>query len=225
MIGYLKGQILDYEDGRVLLGVGLENGQVGYSVMVPQLDEVFSARVGMAAEYFIYTHVREEALDLYGFSSKEEKSLFLILLSVSGIGPKSALQILSKVKQEDLLHAIISENSETLTQIPGIGKKTAERMVVELKDSIKKKIEKGILKLSSSDSGEVGSSRKQSRVSDQLERTVLMDTRAALSGLGFREVEIQRLVSQALKDFAHPPGKAEDLIRRALRYSERISTL
>src|SRR5690349_8047558 len=109
MIGYLQGEILEHGDGKMLVSVGEAKsfGAVGYSITVPQGKAYNTYSAGQKIELFVYTHVREEALDLYGFSSKYEKALFLTLLSVNGIGPKSALGILSSGDIDHLVQAIL----------------------------------------------------------------------------------------------------------------------
>lgn len=125
MIGYLQGEILEHSDGKMLIGVGdrKQSGVVGYSVAVPQSAIYGSYLAGQMIELFVHTHVREESFDLYGFNSKFEKALFLTLLTVNGIGPKSALGILSVVEPNQLVDAIIQGDQAFLTRAPGIGKK------------------------------------------------------------------------------------------------------
>src|SRR5262245_1010741 len=108
MIGYLNGEIIELSEGRILLGIGDRHstGVVGYAVSVPQSLSYSNYLVGKRIELFVYTHVREEALDLYGFASQFEKNLFLLLLSVNGIGPKSALSLLSRIEPDQLVDAI-----------------------------------------------------------------------------------------------------------------------
>src|SRR5690606_31081959 len=98
-----------------------------------------SYEFGADCTLFVYTHVREDAMELYGFSTREEKELFLVLIGVSGIGPKAALKVLSAVPPEELIQAIVHGDRAALTRVPGIGKKTAERVVLELSDSLKKR--------------------------------------------------------------------------------------
>lgn len=131
MIGYLRGDIKCFMNGYCLLDV---NG-VGYRVFITE-----SARerlsVGYEAEFFIHTAVREDAIQLYGFLSQHEYNLFQQLISVSGIGPKVALGILSSITVESLCMAIRQKQSSVLTKLPGIGKKSAERLILELKDKL-----------------------------------------------------------------------------------------
>jgi Holliday junction DNA helicase RuvA len=190
---------------------------VGYSVSIPNSAANGALLIGQIIELFIHTHVREDAFDLYGFTSRFEKELFLTLLSVNGIGPRSALGILSGVEPESLIHAIIEGDRAFLTQVPGIGKKTAERVVIELQDSVRKKVETGSLKnvaLSRKSSSIPLSSASGGAVS---ESALIRDAKAALMSLGYREAEVQQLIRQAMDRDSVRPQKVEDLIKSALR--------
>ena len=134
MIGYLKGTLLQRAPERILLDVQ----GVGYSVSIPlstfyELEKVGDERpIGL----FIHTHVREDAIELFGFWTERERLLFEKLITVSGIGPKLARVILSGMPSEELLAALSAGDASRLATIPGIGKKTAERMLVDLKDKV-----------------------------------------------------------------------------------------
>ena len=132
MIGLLRGRLLEKRPNQVILDVG----GVGYLVAVPL--STFAALGELHAEVtlLIHTHVREDALSLYGFLSAREKHLFELLLGASGVGPSLALKILSGMNVEELVPAIRGGDLARLTKIPGVGRKTAERMVVELKDKL-----------------------------------------------------------------------------------------
>lgn len=132
MIGLLRGRLLEKRPNQVILDVG----GVGYLVAVPL--STFAALADLHAEVtlLIHTHVREDALALYGFLSAREKHLFELLLGASGVGPSLALKILSGMNVEELVPAIRTGDLARLTKIPGVGRKTAERMVVELKDKL-----------------------------------------------------------------------------------------
>ncbi|HKN24456.1 MAG TPA: Holliday junction branch migration protein RuvA [Candidatus Acidoferrum sp.] len=132
MIGLLRGRLLEKRPNQVILDVG----GVGYLVAVPL--STFAALGELHAEVtlLIHTHVREDTLALYGFLSQREKHLFELLLGASGVGPSLALKILSGMNVEELVPAIRTGDLPRLTKIPGVGRKTAERMVVELKDKL-----------------------------------------------------------------------------------------
>jgi Holliday junction DNA helicase RuvA len=130
MIGYLKGRIVWHQENRIIINV---NG-VGYLVEVT--DPACIPVTGEVMETYVYTHVREDAISLYGFKGMEERELFTRLLSVSGIGPKAALNILSTLDYNKFINAVLTENIPLLKQIPGIGQKTAQRLVLELKNKV-----------------------------------------------------------------------------------------
>ena len=131
MIGYLRGKVLRLENDTCLLDV---NG-VGYRLVVP--GNLLSAlRQGQECAFYTHLQVREDALVLFGFAETAEYELFLQLLGVSGIGPKAAVAILSALRPATLRQAIVLRDWKTITQVPGIGKKTAERMLLELIDKM-----------------------------------------------------------------------------------------
>ena len=134
MIAYLSGALLEKHLQRLIVDV---NG-VGYDVLVPLSTMYVIGEPGSKVALRVYTHVREDALQLFGFATPLEQALFERLISVSGIGPKLALAVLSGIEPAELSRAIRSSDIARLTRIPGVGKKTAERLVVELKDRLPK---------------------------------------------------------------------------------------
>jgi Holliday junction DNA helicase RuvA len=132
MIAHLRGKLISKHPNQAIV----EAGGVGYEVNIS--IPTFSAlpALGSDVSVFVYTHVREDALALYGFLRAEDKQLFEKLISVSGIGPRLAITILSGMAADAMVGAIKSNNLAALTRIPGIGKKTAERMVLELRDKL-----------------------------------------------------------------------------------------
>jgi Holliday junction DNA helicase RuvA len=132
MIGLLRGRLLEKRPNQVILDVT----GVGYLVAVPLSTFAALGELHGEVTLLIHTHVREDALSLYGFLSQREKHLFELLLGASGVGPSLALKILSGMNVEDLVPAIRTGDLARLTKIPGVGRKTAERMVVELKDKL-----------------------------------------------------------------------------------------
>lgn len=133
MISFLNGKILNKGQSYVIIRVG----DIGYKVFI---NPVFYADLDIGQEIEVYTHqhVREDALDLFGFRSLEELELFELLLSVSGVGPKSALGVLAIAGAEDIKESIAGGDSTLLTKVSGIGKRTAERVVLELREKILK---------------------------------------------------------------------------------------
>lgn len=132
MIGHLRGTILEKGPNRVLV----EAAGVGYDVQIPISTYTALGEIGAPVALRIYTHVREDALVLYGFATAEEKALFERLISVSGIGPKLGITVLSGLPAQDAVQAIHTGDVVRLVKIPGVGKKTAERIVLELKDKV-----------------------------------------------------------------------------------------
>jgi len=132
MISYLQGKIIDSKNSEITI---LTSGGVGYLVFVTP-TAMDSYKIGQEVSILIYMSVSENALNLYGFSNNEEKGLFKHLLNVSGIGPKSALHILSLGTVQEIKNAIINGDIDYLTKVSGVGKRTAERIVVELKTKI-----------------------------------------------------------------------------------------
>jgi holliday junction DNA helicase RuvA len=131
MIALLRGTLAYKSSDHVIIDVG----GVGYRLFIP-LSTFYSLPETGVVSLFTHTHVREDALLLYGFLSMEEKELFGILISISGIGPKLAVNILSHIPAKDLKRAIATGDIKRLSSLPGIGKKTAERLVLELKDKV-----------------------------------------------------------------------------------------
>lgn len=135
MIGSLKGRILTKRPENLIV----ETNGVGYQVNVPLSTLSELPHEGNEVFLHIYTHVREDTLQLYGFMSEDEKKVFVSLLGITGIGPKVALNILSGISYQDLLMALEAEDVKTLIKIPGLGKKTAERLVLELRGKLPSK--------------------------------------------------------------------------------------
>ncbi len=131
MISYLKGTVLHKTAGSVMLLCGA----IGYEVQLPA-NRLLQYNQQQQCEFYIYYHQREDAVQLFGFDSWAEREFFMTLLNVSGIGPKGALAIIGQSTLGGLYQAIASENVEFLTKVPGIGKKTAQRLVLELKDKL-----------------------------------------------------------------------------------------
>jgi holliday junction DNA helicase RuvA len=132
MIAHLRGKLISKHPNQAII----EAGGVGYEVIIsiPTFSDL--PQLGSEVSVFVHTHVREDALALFGFIHAEEKQLFEKLISVSGIGPKLAITILSGMQSDAIVGAIRGNNLAALTRIPGIGKKTAERMVLELRDKL-----------------------------------------------------------------------------------------
>ena len=133
MFDYLKGKVASATPGRVVLDVG----GVGFS-LAATLHTAARVTVGTEATLYTYLHVREESLELFGFAEREEQACFLLLLGVSGVGPKAALAILSAVTPQALALAVVTEDEKTICAAQGVGKKLASRIILELKDKLAK---------------------------------------------------------------------------------------
>lgn len=134
MIGFLYGKLEERRDEYVVLNVG----DVGYKVFVSRETLGGLPALGIPLKLYTYLYVRENELDLYGFSTEDELDMFELLIGISGIGPKGALSVLSVASPKDLRIAILSENDKLLTKVSGIGKKTAQKIILELKGKVEK---------------------------------------------------------------------------------------
>jgi holliday junction DNA helicase RuvA len=179
MIARLSGTLVEVQPDRVLIDVG----GVGYDVAIPLGTFTALPSAGHKATLFVHTHVREDAIQLFGFISKQEKLVFETLLTVSGIGPRVALSILSGLPLPELVGAIASQNARLLTSIPGVGRKLAERLGVELKE-----------KMSLLGLGEASARIAKSSVAD--------DAIAALKNLGYKAAQAEAAVTAAARRVA-----------------------
>jgi Holliday junction DNA helicase RuvA len=201
MIAHLSGTLL----AKHATSVVVEVGGVGYEVTIPVTTFYDLAEAGAQVRLNIYTHVREEALQLYGFKTLRERELFTQLISVSGIGPKSAIAMLSGMNADEIITAIRTNNLARLTSIPGLGKKTAERLVIELRDKM--------VKLSSPELEEQFASRASGATPS--DDTVREDALSVLTNLGYQRAVAEKAIMHA----THEGGdlSVEVLLRRALR--------
>jgi holliday junction DNA helicase RuvA len=197
MIGHLRGQLLSKKPNAVILDV---HG-VGYEVHIPLTSFYELPNEGSEVALKIHTHVREDALILFGFHSQREKDFFLKLISISGIGPKLAISILSGAQVEELAQAIADGNLSRLTSIPGIGRKTAERLVLELKSLITPFLV----------SEQVESGRDVAKLS-ALEEDIL----SALVNLGYPRNSAEKALATALRS-TECERTFEDIMRNTLR--------
>ena len=132
MIHFIKGQLDTVSEQKIVV----ENQGMGYEILVPASVLSKLPAIGRDVKIYIYMHVREDALQLYGFATKEEKEMFQLLITVNGIGPKGALGILSIMDVDALRFAILSEDAKSISKAPGIGGKTASKLILELKDKV-----------------------------------------------------------------------------------------
>jgi Holliday junction DNA helicase RuvA len=191
MIARLFGRIADKQPNRLIVDVA----GVGYDVQVPLSTYYVTSDVGGEMVLRIHTHVREDQLALYGFATDLELTMFEKLIAVSGIGPKVALSVLSGIETRDLAGAIQRSDIARLTAIPGVGKKTAERICVELRDRLPKAIE--VSPASPEDS-------------------LREDLVSALANLGYHRQSIEKVLDKLLAS-AKAPARFEDVLRSALK--------
>lgn len=132
MISYVRGELAAVEKEKVILDVG----GVGYGVFMPEASMGMLPSIGEEVKLHTYLNVREDAMQLFGFLTRDELEIFRMLIGVSGIGPKGGLSILSKLTADDLRFAVLSGDAKAISAAPGIGKKTAEKVIIELKDKL-----------------------------------------------------------------------------------------
>lgn len=133
MIAFIRGTVADLTENAVIL----ETGQIGYEIFMTGTDMDKGIRIGDEVKIHTYFHVREDVMQLYGFLSKDDLQVFKLLLGVNGVGPKGAIGILSGITADELRFAVLSDDVKTISKAPGIGKKTAQKLILELKDKLK----------------------------------------------------------------------------------------
>ncbi len=196
MIGQLRGILLEKQPPQLLIDV---HG-IGYEVDAPLGTFFQLPEVGQEIKLFTHFVVREDAHALYGFCSREERQLFRTLLKVNGVGPKLALTILSSSAPQEFVRCVLSNDTASLVKVPGIGKKTAERLIIEMRDRLAEWQIPG-----------EGASLATSTTSSR--HLILQDAIAALVTLGYKQQEANRTVTRIDDGNA----ASEELIRRALR--------
>jgi len=194
VIAHISGTLAQKIPGEVVVDVG----GVGYQIFIPLNVFYRLPEIGSVVSLQIYTHVREDALQLFGFQDLAEKQLFLLLLAVSGIGPRLALNILSGIPAQELSRALKEGDQVRLVAIPGVGRKLAERMIVELKDK-------------SATFVPAGAERARIDGSSQL----LLDAVSALVNLGYKRPEAEKMVREVLKRGEH---SLENVLKESLRH-------
>ncbi len=198
MIGRLTGTLAEKQPPALLVDVG----GVGYELEAPM--STFYDLPALGAQVSLFTHmvVREDAQLLYGFAREAERRLFRVLLKVSGVGPRMALAILSGMSADEFARCIEHDDTTALTRLPGVGKKTAQRLVVEMRD-----------RLAEGDLNAALAAAPGTRAGAGGEDDAVGDATSALVALGYRSAEASRMV----RPFASEGLSTEDLIRRALQ--------
>ncbi len=199
MIAYLSGKLLEKQANTVILDVG----GVGYEVSIPLSTFYELGDVGSDVQLRIHTHVREDAIQLFGFRTNRERELYLRLISVQGIGAKSGIGMLSGMSADELILALRTEDIAKLSTIPGVGRKTAERMVIELRDKVGDVTVDGTADLDSTTTGSIP-------VDDVFE-----DALSALVNLGYQRTAAEKALQVAAKDVSD--ATVQKLLRRSLQ--------
>lgn len=195
MITFLEGALVEKDPTRIVLNVA----GVGYEVFIPLSSYDKLPAPGESCRVLTYDHVREDTHALYGFLMDEERVMFLRLMSVSGIGPRLALTALSGLSVRELKAAIVRGDVARLSSVSGIGKKTAERMVLELRDKI----------------GEGEAMEAVTAGASPEESTRMRDAILALISLGYKQADAQKLVRDVVKTLG-PDATVEETVRKAL---------
>ncbi len=202
MIAHLSGKLIDRHATSVVLDV---NG-VGYEVTIPVTTFYDLEEAGQTVSLRIYTHVREDTLQLFGFKTLRERELFQMLISVSGIGPKSGIAMLSGMNADEIITAIRTNNLARLTSIPGVGKKTAERLVLDLRDKM--------AALSSPALEEQIASQTATGAAAS-EDVLREDALSALNNLGYQRAAAEKAITHAMNEGGDL--SVEVILRRSLR--------
>jgi Holliday junction DNA helicase RuvA len=193
VIAHISGTLAQKVPGEAVVDVG----GVGYQIYIPLNVFYRLPEIGAPVSFQIYTHVREDALQLFGFQDLAEKQLFLLLLGVSGIGPKLAVNILSGIATQELSRALKEGDQVRLVAIPGVGRKLAERMIVELRDKFATLVPAG-MESAKADGGS----------------QLLLDAVSALVNLGYKRPEAEKMVREVLRRGEH---SLEIVLKETLR--------
>ena len=206
MIAHLSGTLLSKQATSVIVDVA----GVGYEVTIPVSTFYDLEDVGVNVQLRIYTHVREDALQLYGFKTARERELFLKIISVTGIGPKLGITLLSGMSADELIASIRTNNLARLTLIPGVGRKTAERLILELREKI--------AELSSAQLEEELGAKPE--VTEPTEDAVRGDSLSALLNLGYQRSAAEKAIDAALNEGGDVT--VESILRRSLKKLARV---
>ncbi len=204
MIGYIKGIIEEIEEDSIIL----ENGGIGYRIFVPASLLDRGARTGDEVKIYTYLHVKEDLMQLYGFFAKDDLEIFRLLLNVSGIGPKGAMGILSGLSADDLRFAVLADDAAAIAKAPGIGKKTAQKLILELKDKFKldEAFEKKFAHVENAGAEAAGKQGASAAEADAVQ---------ALTALGYSGTEALQAVRKVRAD---ADMTTEEILKEALKY-------
>ena len=198
MIAYLSGKLFEKQANAAIIDVG----GVGYDVTIPLSTFYELGEAGSEVSLRVYTHVREDAIQLFGFKSIRERDLFLRLISVQGIGPKLAITMLSGMSADEMISAIRTNNTLRIKSIPGVGQKTAERVVIELRDKI--------FELSAG-----GAAEEAPAATGLPSGEAFDDALSALVNLGYQRTAAEKAIKQAAQEGTETT--VQKLLRRSLQ--------
>jgi Holliday junction DNA helicase RuvA len=200
MIAYLEGKLIEEKPTHVVV----ENDGVGYFVRIPLSSYKKFPRTTNGIKVFTHLHVREDDLQLYGFATQEERHLFRLLISVAGVGPRLAQSVLSGISVEQFQQCMAHGDLVPLTAIPGVGKKTAQRLLVDLREKV---------------GAETSQTDLEARLGTEMESDLGRDAIKALVSLGCRRGEAERLVQAVRKKEVEGELTLEELILKALQHT------
>lgn len=201
MLAYIKGEIDSKNIGHIIVDVG----GLGYKIFMSDKSIESIGKIGDKVKVHTYYRVMEDDISIFGFKTKEELRMFELLISVSGVGAKSAIAMLSSIETSEFAIAVVSDDVNTLKKLPGVGAKTAQRIILELKDKIKK--EQTISELAEA------TSDKQIQINVQNKNVNLEEMKTALQVLGYSRKDIETVSTKIRGDGL----KLEELIKEALK--------
>lgn len=202
MLAYVKGQLEAVTED----GIVVENNGVGYGICVPLSVMSELPALGEEVKIYTYLHVREDVLKLFGFLTKDDLSIFKLLITVNGIGPKGALGILSAISPDDLRFAVLADDVKAISKAPGIGAKTAGKLILELKDK---------LKLEDAFESRLANMEDRQPVKGGVEGDILNEAVQALTALGYSGTEALKAVR---KVSIGAETTVEELLKLSLKY-------
>lgn len=200
MYSYIKGELAEVNTDHIIIDVG----GIGYMIYIPAQSLNYLPGIGEMLKVHTYLYMREDAMILYGFLTKDDLEMFKLLITVSGIGPKGGLAVLSTLSSDDLRFAVLSGDSKAISKAPGIGSKTAQRVIIDLKD-----------KLSLEDAFEKKLEHENEKINVSSNSQVKNDAVMALNALGYSSTESLKAVSKVeITD----DMDVEDVLKAALKH-------
>lgn len=200
MISYIRGELADVDINKVILDVG----GVGYGIFMPAQSMARLPRIGQEIKLYTYLNVKEDAMQLFGFLTKDELEVYRLIIGVNGIGPKGGLNVLSQMTPNELRFAVMANDAKAIAKAPGIGKKTAEKLILELKDKLKFEDITG-------DSGAADSVQADIQGIGKIQA----EAAEALTALGYGGAEAMRAVRKVAVEEG---STVEDVLKQALRH-------